>query len=90
MIWLVITWLQSALFYCCTFIEVRRQLVKCTTCDFCDGRFFCQKHNDAAKNDKAEKLDDVTMQKLRELGAFGLQASEKYGYWLVQFPSKKC
>ena len=40
---------------------------------------FMQKHNDASKNDKAEKLDDATMQNLREMGAFGLQAPEKYG-----------
>jgi hypothetical protein len=56
-------------------------LVKCTTCALYGGLYcLLQKHNDAAKNEKAEKLDDVTMQKLREMGAFGLQAPEKYGY----------
>jgi len=37
--------------------------------------------NDATKNDGAERLDEATMQGLREMGAFGLQVPEKYGQW---------
>eukprot|EP00795_Rhopilema_esculentum_P017018 gene17018-8523_t len=38
---------------------------------------FFQESNDALKNDEIEKVDDVTMQGLKELGAFGLQVPQE-------------
>lgn len=40
---------------------------------------FFFEQNDPLKNDKDEQLDEKTMQGLRDMGAFGLQAPEKYG-----------
>ncbi|CAG5132308.1 unnamed protein product, partial [Candidula unifasciata] len=42
------------------------------------ARFF-EEQNDAAKNDSLEKVEDSTMQGLREMGAFGLQVPQEYG-----------
>lgn len=38
-----------------------------------------QEVNDAAKNDSLEKVEDHTMQGLKEMGAFGLQVSADLG-----------
>lgn len=40
---------------------------------------FFQEVNDPAKNDANEKVDDVTLQGLKDLGAFGLQVPTEYG-----------
>ncbi|XP_045604549.1 very long-chain specific acyl-CoA dehydrogenase, mitochondrial [Procambarus clarkii] len=40
---------------------------------------FFMECNDAAKNDTMEKVDEKTLQGLRELGAFGLQVPTEYG-----------
>ncbi|XP_077987519.1 very long-chain specific acyl-CoA dehydrogenase, mitochondrial-like isoform X2 [Glandiceps talaboti] len=40
---------------------------------------FFEEVNDAAKNDQIEKVEDNTMQGLREMGAFGLQVPVDYG-----------
>ena len=41
-------------------------------------KFFTEQ-NDAARNDATETIDEVTLQGLRELGAFGLQVRERTG-----------
>lgn len=38
-----------------------------------------QEKNDALKNDALEKIDDATMEGLKELGAFGLQVPQHLG-----------
>ena len=38
-----------------------------------------QEQNDALKNDALEKVDDTSMQGLREMGAFGLQVPQDFG-----------
>ncbi|KAL3847388.1 hypothetical protein ACJMK2_018303, partial [Sinanodonta woodiana] len=40
---------------------------------------FFEEQNDALKNDSLEKVDEPTMQGLKELGAFGLQVSTDHG-----------
>ncbi|XP_066266753.1 very long-chain specific acyl-CoA dehydrogenase, mitochondrial-like [Branchiostoma lanceolatum] len=40
---------------------------------------FFQEQNDALKNDMIEKVDDPTMQGLKDMGAFGLQVPQKLG-----------
>ncbi|XP_059179422.1 very long-chain specific acyl-CoA dehydrogenase, mitochondrial-like [Physella acuta] len=42
------------------------------------ARFF-EEHNDAMKNEALEKVEDSTMQGLREMGAFGLQVPTELG-----------
>jgi len=41
--------------------------------------FLFQEVNDAAKNDALEKVEDHTMQGLKEMGAFGLQVPADLG-----------
>uniref|UniRef100_A0A915KA83 Very long-chain specific acyl-CoA dehydrogenase, mitochondrial n=1 Tax=Romanomermis culicivorax TaxID=13658 RepID=A0A915KA83_ROMCU len=40
---------------------------------------FFQEVNDAAKNDQLEKIEEKSLQGLRDLGAFGMQVSTEYG-----------
>ncbi|KAK7089979.1 very long-chain specific acyl-CoA dehydrogenase, mitochondrial-like [Littorina saxatilis] len=40
---------------------------------------FFEEQNDALKNDAMEKIDDTSMQGLREMGAFGLQVPQELG-----------
>ncbi|XP_078693160.1 very long-chain specific acyl-CoA dehydrogenase, mitochondrial-like isoform X2 [Branchiostoma floridae x Branchiostoma belcheri] len=40
---------------------------------------FFEEQNDASKNDMIEKVDDPTMQGLKEMGAFGLQVPQDLG-----------
>jgi very long chain acyl-CoA dehydrogenase len=53
------------------------------------AKFFEEK-NDPLKNDAMEKVDDTSMQGLREMGAFGLQVPQDLGKrqakrrWLVR------
>ena len=47
-----------------------------------------QEQNDALKNDTLEKVDEPSMQGLKEMGAFGLQVPQELGQskhpgWLV-------
>lgn len=41
--------------------------------------FLAQEVNDPAKNDSLEKVEDDTLQGLKELGAFGLQVPSELG-----------
>jgi len=41
--------------------------------------FSLQEVNDAAKNDELEKIEDHTLEGLKELGAFGLQVPVDFG-----------
>lgn len=43
------------------------------------GACLLQEVNDAAKNDMLEKVEETTMQGLKELGAFGLQVPSELG-----------
>lgn len=43
------------------------------------GACLLQEVNDAAKNDMMEKVEETTMQGLKELGAFGLQVPSELG-----------
>jgi len=38
--------------------------------------------NDPLKNDAIEKVEDATLQGLKDLGAFGLQVPEDYGTFM--------
>jgi len=47
------------------------------------ARYLLQEQNDALKNDSLEKVDDASLQGLREMGAFGLQVSQDHGKMLT-------
>ena len=41
--------------------------------------YYLQEVNDPAKNDELERIEDHTLQGLKELGAFGLQVPVEHG-----------